>query len=142
MKTLEYVKEHIDEIELDSFLDRRFTKRFIDFIPVHDWEKFGFEYTGEMNADDVKPKEWTEENIIMQLKEDVKFGIEKAINHRGISASLMYDVLRSWCIVLENGLEHTAYGWYGDRLIRKIDEKYNFGLVTEDTFDDDFYEDW
>ena len=32
MKTLEYVKEHIDEIEQDKFLDTRFTKRFIDFL--------------------------------------------------------------------------------------------------------------
>ena len=41
MKSLEYVKEHIDEFEGCSFLDSRFTKRFLDFVPVEEWEKFG-----------------------------------------------------------------------------------------------------
>ena len=82
------------------------------------------------------------ENILAQLRADTEFAIEKAMNHRGISAGLMNDVLTSWCIVLENGLEHTDYGWYGDKLIKEIDKMYGFGLVTEDTFDDDFYKDW
>ena len=139
MKTLEYVKEHIDEIEQDKLLDSRFTKRFIDFIPTTEWEQFGYEYTGKK---EYIPKEWTEENVLAQLKDDVEFAIEKATNHRGISASLMNGVLISWCIVLENGLENTDYGWYGDRLIKEIDKMYGFGLVTEDTFDDCFYEGW
>jgi len=139
MKTLDYVKEHINEIEQDKLLDRRFTKRFIDFIPTTEWELFGYKYTGN---EEYIPKEWTEENVLAQLKDDVEFAIEKATNHRGISASLMNGVLISWCIVLENGLENTDYGWYGDKLIKKIDELYGFGLVTEDTFDDEFYKEW
>jgi hypothetical protein len=113
MKTLDYVKEHINEIEQDKLLDRRFTKRFIDFIPTTEWELFGYKYTGN---EEYIPKEWTEENVLAQLKDDVEFAIEKATNHRGISASLMNGVLISWCIVLENGLENTDYGWYGDEL--------------------------
>ncbi len=136
MKTLEYVKEHIDEIEQDGFLESRFTKRFMDFIPVDEWEKFGFRFTGEVHPE---VKEWTEENIISQLKEDVEFGIEKAINHRGISAELMYDVVKAWCIVLENGLENTEYGWYGHSMFEAVDKYYNFGLVKEDTFDEGFF---
>ena len=139
MKTLEYVKEHIDEIELDEFLDKRFTKRFIDFIPSNEWEKYGYKYVGKK---EYVPKEWTEENILAQLRDDVEFAIEKATNHRGISAGLMNDVLKSWCIVLENGLENTDYGWYGDKLIKAIDEYYGFGLVTDKTFDDSFYKKW
>lgn len=87
-------------------------------------------------------KEWTEENILAQLRADVEFAIEKAVNHRGISAGLMNGVLVAWCIVLENGLEHTDYSWYGDKLIKKIDELYGFGLVDNDTFDSSFYEEW
>lgn len=138
MKTLAYVKEHINEVEQDDFLDRRFTKRLLDFIPVEEWKTFGFEFTGK---DAPQPKEWTEENVLKQLKEDVKFAIEKAENHRGISASLMNNVLISWCIVLENNLEDTDYGWYGDTLIKAVDELYNFGL-TEGHFDCDFYNEW
>lgn len=34
MKSLNYVKEHLSEIEQDNLLDNRFTKRFIEFLPV------------------------------------------------------------------------------------------------------------
>ena len=139
MKTLDYVKEHIEEIEQDTFLDQRFTKRFIDFLPNAEWEKYGYKYTGE---GEYIPKEWTEANILQQLRNDTEFAIEKATNHRGISASLMNGVLVAWCIVLENGLESTDYGWYGDKLIKKIDELYGFNLVTDDTFDKEFYSEW
>lgn len=138
MKTLEYVKEHINEIEQDNLIDSRFTKRFIDFVPVKEWDKYGYKFTGKTEP---KPKEWTEENILAQLKKDVEFGIEKAENHRGISASLMYAVVQSWCIVLENGLENTEYGWYGDKLFKAVDRLYGFGL-TEGHFDNGFYEEW
>ena len=32
MYDIDYVKNNIDEFEEDTFLDRRFTKRFIDFL--------------------------------------------------------------------------------------------------------------
>lgn len=35
-------------------------------------------------------REWTRENILEQLKSDVEFGFEKALDQRGISASLMW----------------------------------------------------
>lgn len=131
MLSIDYVKEHIDEIEQDSFLDSRFTKRFIDYLPLEEWKEFGFEYKGE---DNFIPKDWTEENIKSELKDDLKFAIEKALGHRGISASPMYNVLKSWCIILENGLDKTDYGWYGDKLIKAVDEYYGFGLYKADDF--------
>ncbi len=140
MKTLEYVKEHIDEIEKDTFLDRRFTKRFLDFLPWEEWEKFNFSPSDYFNKEAYVPKEWTEENVLDQLKSDVKFAIEKAEYHRGISAELMYYVIQAWCSILENGLEDTPYGWYGDKLIKAVDELYGFGL-TKGHFNDDFYSD-
>lgn len=102
MKSLEYVKEHIDEFELDHFIDSRFTKRFIDFLPVPEWERFGFRYTGEGEP---TPKEWTKENILDQLKRDVEFGWEKCVDERGISSELMALVVKGWCRVLENNLD-------------------------------------
>ena len=45
MKTLEYVKEHHDEFEEDIFLDRRWTKRFLNFLPYTEWEEYGFKLT-------------------------------------------------------------------------------------------------
>ena len=139
MKSLEYVKEHINDVEQDAIIDARFTKRFLDFIPVEEWENYGFSFTGQ---EPPEVKEWTEENILEKLKEDVEFGLEKATNHRGISAGLMFDVVKSWCIVLEIGLEDTDYGWYGNKMFEAVDKYYNFGLVNEDTFDEEFFEEW
>ncbi len=123
-------KDFLDKTkELKKEVNR--TKEFVDFLPTSEWGKFGYGYKGE---EEYIPKEWTEENIIAQLKVDLDFAIEKATNLRGISSSLMYDVLKSWCIVLENGLEDTEYGWYGDKLIKAVDEYYGFGLYKADDF--------
>ena len=141
MKTLEYVKNHIDEFERDDFLDKRFTCRFLDFIDESEWEKFGFRR--KEGAEPKKTKEWTEENILSQLKSDVDFGIEKALDHRGISSELMAMVCLSWLDVLEDeDIDRDLYGWYGSELFKAIDKKYGFGLVDEDTFSGDFYEEW
>lgn len=127
MYDINYIKEHISEFEEDNFLDRRFTKRFIDFLPTSEWEKFGFRYTGE---DEYMPKEWTEENIITQLKEDVQFGYEKAINKRGISSELMAMVVNAWCKVLQNGLNLNGNdGWYHMKQFTTVAEHYGWELV-------------
>ena len=139
MLSLDYVKTHIGEFEEDSFIDTRFTKRLMDFLPTNEWKTFGYQYVGE---GEYTPKEWTEENILAQLKEDVEFGIEKATNHRGISANLMFNVVKAWCKILENGLDTTDYGWYGDKLFKAVDEYYKFGFVDKDTFNSRFYEEW
>lgn len=137
MKKLEYVLKNYEEFK--TFLEDRFGKRLCQFLTEEEMEKIGFEYGGK------KPKEvveWNEENILKQLKEDVEFGIEKAMNHRGISSELMYDVCISWCKILENGLEDIEYDWYGHGLFEAIDEKYEFGLITKDMFGLDFYKEW
>lgn len=129
MKTLEYVKEHINEFECDTLLDRRFTQRFIDFLPMNEWGKFGFEYTGE---EEYIPKEWNEENILAQLKSDVEFGYEKAINGRGISSELMAMVVYTWCKVLENGLEIDGDdGWYHIKQFTSVAKHYGWELDDE-----------
>ena len=127
MKTLDYVKNHIGEFEEDYIFDRRFTKRFIDFLPVEEWEQFGFGYRGE---DPYVPKEWTEENILAQLKRDVEFGYQKAINERGISSGLMCMVVRAWCKVLENGLEldDDNTGYYSINQFTSVAEHYGWEL--------------
>ena len=127
MKTLDYVKNHIGEFEEDDILDRRFTKRFIEFLPVEELEQFGFKYTG---TEPLIPKEWTEENVLAQLKDDVEFGYRKARNERGISSSLMCMVVRAWCKVLENGLEldDDNVGWYCIDQFKTVAEHYGWEL--------------
>lgn len=142
MKTLEYVKNNIGEFERDDFLDKRFTCRFLDFIEESEWKKFGFKRTGDLEKQH-EPKAWTEENVLSQLKSDTAFGIEKALDHRGISSELMAMVCLAWLDVLEDeDIDRNLYGWYGSELFKAIDKKYGFGLVDEDTFSGDFYEEW
>lgn len=110
MKTLEYVIENYDEFEEDKFLDQRWTKRFLDFLPVEEWGKYGF---SPVDGETYTIKAWTEENILAQLEEDVRFGKMKADDERGISSELMAMVVNAWCKVLENGLNLDGDdGWY------------------------------
>ena len=141
MKTLDYVKNNINEFERDNLFDRRFTARLLSFIDESEWKKFGFQLKEGAKAK--KPKDWTEENVLSQLKTDVAFGIEKAEGHRGISSGLMANVCLSWLDVLEDkDIDRNTYGYYGSELFKAIDKKYGFGLVGEDTFSGDFYEEW
>ena len=126
MYDINYVKEHFDEFEEDTFFDKRFTKRFLDFVPVEEYEKYGFEYTGE---EEFIPKEWTEENILAQLKEDVKFGYMKAVDERGISSSLMAMVVNAWCKILQNGLNLNGDdGWYHVHQFTIVADYYGWEL--------------
>ena len=129
MYEINYVKEHFEEFEEDTFFDRRFTKRFIDFIPTEEWEKFGFKYTGE---EERTPKEWAEENILAQLKADVEFGYEKAEDERGISSELMAMVVNAWCKVLQNGLNLDGDdGYYHLEQFTSVAKHYGWELLYE-----------
>ena len=124
MKTLEYVKTHLDEFEEDNFLEKRFTKRFLDFLPEEEWERYGFQKVGD---EEHVPTEWTEENILVYLKRDALFGKKKAENERGISSELMAMVVNAWCKILENGLNLNGNdGWYHHRQFDVVLEHYGW----------------
>lgn len=126
MYDIDYVKEHFDEFEEDTFFDRRFTKRFIEFLPLEEWEQYNFSYIGE---GEYIQKEWTEENILKQLKEDVEFGYSKAEDERGISSELMAMVVNTWCKVLQNGLNLDGNdGWYHMEQFTTVADHYDWKL--------------
>ena len=105
MKRIKEILNNYDNYKTP--LDDRFGSRFIDFLTIKEMESIGIELKDEYKKD-WQPKEWNEENIIEQLKEDIEFGIEKAEDERGISSSLMFEVVKSWLKVLEDKetLEH------------------------------------
>ena len=138
MKTKEYIIENYKEFKTP--LDDRFGSRFTDFLPVEDWEKVGFRYTGNEN-EKPEPKEWTRENILAQLKQDVEFGFEKALDKRGISAGLMFDVVMKWNRVLEEGLEDWGvnhYAQYGLPLFKATAVKYGWDNPIGDDDGDEY----
>lgn len=129
MKKLEEVLDNYKEYQV--FLDDRFGTRLLDFLTLEQAEKIGFEIKEEYKKDWKVEKEWTRENILNQLKQDVEFGWEKACDERGISSSLMFNVVRSWNKVLEEGLEdfdEYDYAPYGKPLFEATAEKYGWEL--------------
>ena len=98
MRSLEYVKKHLNKFEEDGFLGTQFTLRLMEFLPTGEWEQYGYEYTGEK---EYVPTEWTEENIMKKLKRDTYFGYEQARGERRISSGQMTMVVHAWLKVLE-----------------------------------------
>lgn len=85
------------------------------------------------------PKEWTEANIVAQMAQDVSFGFEKALNRRGISASLMYSVVKMWLAVLEDELAKSEdYAQYGLPLFKAVAVKYKLDNPIGDDRGDEF----
>jgi len=71
----------------------------------------------------------TRETVLEKLKIDVEFGFEKALDRRGISASLMFVVVQMWNWILEEGLEDFSdsnYAQYGLPLFKATALKYGF----------------
>lgn len=125
MKTLNEILDNYKDYAV--VLDDRFGSRLAKFLTEEQLEKIGFKYDGDEPYPE--PKEWTRENILEQLKSDVEFGFEKALDQRGISASLMFYVVLRWNQVLEEGLENYPeenYAMYGLPLFKATAVKYGW----------------
>ena len=126
MKALQEILDNYKEWEM--FLDDRFGARLCSFLTVEQAKAIGFEFKPEYAATH-KPLPWTRENILAQLKKDVEFGFEKALDKRGISSELMFIVVSKWNKVLEEGLENFSednYAQYGLPLFKATAVKYGF----------------
>ena len=138
MKTLKQIAK---EYKLQT-LDGRDFARLVQFIPFDMLGEFGIKPKEEYNNAekwnaDLKP--FTIENILAQLREDVAFGFEKALNRRGISASFMYDVVKMWNWILEDGLEDfDSYAQYGLPLFKATAVKYGFDNPIGDMDGDEY----
>lgn len=141
MKTLEYIAEN----RKSQCLDGRDFYRLAQFIPFDMLPKFGIKPSDEWNDRekwDANVKPFTRENILKQLEKDVSFGFEKALNMRGISSGLMYEVVKMWNWILEEGLEDfDDYPNYGLPLFKATAVKYGFeNPIGDDTGSEDEYE--
>lgn len=102
------------------------------FIPYNMIKDFGMKPNEEYNNEErwnSTVVEFTRENVLKQLEEDVRFGFEKALNQRGISASLMFECVMMWNYILEEGLEdwdEDDYRFYGLPLFKATAVKYGW----------------
>lgn len=121
MKTLDTICSYTTET-----LDGRDINRLIKFIPEDRLAGMGLELKPEfVGKHEHKPL--TEEMVIDQLQHDVAFGFEKALNQRGLSAGIMYEVAKMWLWVLDDELENfDEYAQYGLPLFKAVAVKYGF----------------
>lgn len=122
MKTLAQIKTGYTSKTLDG----RDLHRLMQFIPESELAAFGLtlkpEFVGKHQH-----IEMTREAVLKQLREDVAFGFKKGLGQRGISSSLMAEVVRMWNWVLEEGLENfDEYAMYGLPIFKAAAEKYGF----------------
>ena len=114
--------------------------RLAQFIPEADLAAFGLELKPEfVGKHEAKP--FTRENVLAQLASDVAFGFEKAMNKRGLSAGLMWEVVCMWNWVLEEGLENFSednYAQYGLPLFKATAVKYGLPNPIGDDEGDEF----
>ena len=141
MKTLEQlIKDY-----KDSTLDGRQSYRFAQFLTFDKLKKFGLEpedgVTEEEWNKNVKP--FTRENVLAQLGEDVAFGFEKALDKRGISSWMMFECVKFWNNILEEGLENWSdsnYAMYGLPLFKATAVKYGWdNPIGSDTGNENKY---
>lgn len=122
MKTLEQIKS----LYTSQTIDGRDLYRLAQFIPADELKDFGLKLKeGETHTH----VEFTRENVLKQLEKDVEFGFEKALAQRGISSSVMFNVVKMWNWVLEEGLEDwdkDNYAMYGLPLFKATAIKYGF----------------
>jgi len=142
MLTKDYVIEHYNDFESQPF--NRLGVRLAQFCTKEELKKLNI-FTDESieEWDDSKVKDWTEENIIEQLRKDVEFGFEKALNQRGISASIMFDIVLTWNQILENYLKDwnpEDYPMYGLPLFKATALLYGFdNPIGDDSGSEEYY---
>ena len=122
MKTLDQIAQEYKSQTLDG----RDLYRLAQFVPEERLSEFGLVPDPDYN-DKHEVVEFTRENVLKQLKEDVEFGFEKALDQRSISSSMMYQVVSMWNWILEEGLEDFEdYAQYGLPLFKATAVKYGF----------------
>lgn len=142
MRALEEVIAAFESGEREQCLDGRDLHRLMKFVPEPDLSRLGLalkpEYVGTHTA-----VEFTREAVLAQLADDVAFGFEKALDQRGISASLMSEVVRLWNWVLDEGLaDFYEYPQYGLPIFKATAEKYGFpNPIGDDTGSEHKYAD-
>lgn len=120
-------REEVLEKFRNNAIDGRDALRLSNYFEPEHWPKLGIEAKPGADLSTFKVKPWTEESIKEDMRGDVEFGFEKALNKRGISSSLMYGVVQMWLWVLGDELHKSVdYAQYGLPLFKAVAVKYGF----------------
>lgn len=139
MKTIEQVIESYKSETLDG----RDINRLSQFLTIEELKTLGFEFSSDIAALSHHPIPLTREAVLESLERDLAFAFEKALNRRGLSAGMMWEVVQMWNYILEEGLEDFSddnYAQYGLPLFKATALKYGFNNpIGDDTGAEDKY---
>lgn len=135
MLQLDYILNNWNKFETP--FEDRLGHRLCQFLTIEQAKSIGW----EIQEPNWTPQKFTKKNIISQLRMDVAFGFKKALNKRGISASMMYEVVRGWLTILEDPLkDFDNYPMYGLPLFKAVAIKFGFdNPIGEDDGSEDKY---
>jgi hypothetical protein len=134
MKTKDEILVAVQNGKDSQCIDRRDFSRLCDFFGPEDYGAFGFELADGVDPETITPIELTKEIVLQRLERDLDFAFQKALNQRGISANLMYEVVKMWLWVLDD-LElqdWDGYWDYGLPFFQVVAKKYGFHDPTLD----------
>ena len=133
MKTIKEIIENYSQYEVSN--DDTFGARLCQFLNDDEMKQIGFRCVNKFGRPrDIMP--WTKANVLEQLKEAVDDGFEDAMQRRNHRALMMFDTVRSWNKVLEDGLENyqkTDYSEFGKPLFKATAEKYGWETPEKET---------
>lgn len=124
MTTVDIVAKHLPTLDeaLARFapgegcelLDCRDAARLAKFVTTEQLDLIGLVLPQGVIAHerDKEVLDWNAENVTKQIAEDVEFAFQKSLNKRGISASLMNEVLEMWHGLLRLPFEIPEYPQY------------------------------
>jgi len=107
-------------------LDGRDVLRLTQFLTEEQMSIVGW---APINLGEWERVPFTKENVLVQLEKDIAFGFEKALNKRSLSAASMFETVKMWNWILEEGLENweeDQYAMYGLPLFKATAIKYGF----------------
>lgn len=139
MKTIEEILKYESEA-----LDGRDIGRLGSFMTLEQLEVVGLKPS---TPEAWVPEEFTRENVIKHLARDLEFAFEKALNKRGLSAGMMFSVIKMWMWVLDEhedlvNWSDDNYAMYGLPLFKAVALRYGLeNPIGDDVGNESHYSD-
>lgn len=139
MKTIEEILKYESQA-----LDGRDIGRLGSFMNLDQLKEVGL---APSNPEEWVPEEYTRENVIKRLESDLAFAFEKALNKRGLSAGMMFSVIKMWMWVLDEhedlvNWSDDNYAMYGLPLFKAVALRYNLdNPIGDDVGNESHYSD-
>jgi hypothetical protein len=136
MKTLEEIGEYQTQC-----IDGRDITRICRFLTAEQVIELGYKFNDKESEENHEVMELTEEAVLDALSFDLGFAFEKAMGKRGLSASMMHNVIKMWMWVLDDDLaDEDMYAQYGLPYLKAVAIKYDLpNPIGDDSGDEGKY---